>query len=471
MWDRIFAHDPRLDCIDFICVAMLLRIRWQRKYYRAGFGGTALTLFVVKVIEADSNTALSILLRYPELPTRHSAPTLVDDALYLREHLDLDGGCYLIGKYSQKPPPLIDRIAATQISLRQPTGSGAGHASLPDRSSQHLRGGLEGILQDAAQGVYTRGEKWGVGRAVRDVVGEVRKNVQGLQLRTPTRPGLHTSTISTVHGPLQDSAMSAADLLQKIETLQLRNESLAKMLESAVDELWRHQKNSVTDDVLEGEMVKASTMAIAKVQLVQVYLEDLTLPLPSEEDFAEPGKNAGSDTFTKPAIVSPTTNSNPADENDRAYVTTTERTIGLDYKRVVQIQKRDAPHKLSHSARGPRPEPNPSAGSGPSLVRAPTQRPPLAQSSFSWMLSHDPSATGIPTGHSITPRSAFLSESSFSMLNETSRARGDVGYLFGDSDDGGRARRGSAVKGKEKASIEADDEAFRLGTWKGRRKQ
>ncbi len=471
MWDRIFAHDPRLDCIDFICVAMLLRIRWQRKYHRSGFVGTVLTLFVVKVVEADSNTALSILLRYPELPTRHSAPSLVDDALYLREHLDLDGGYHLIGKYSQKPPPLIDRIAATQIPLRQSTGAGAGHASSPVRFSQHSRGELEGILQDAAQSVYTRGEKWGVGRAVRDVVGEVRKNVQGLQSRTPTKSDLHTSTVSTAHDPLQDSSTSAADLLQKIETLQLRNKSLAKMLESAVDELWRHQKNSVTDDVLEGEMVKASTMAIAKVQLVQVYLEDLTLPLPSEEDFAEPGKNAGSDTFTKPVIISTRTNSTLADENDQAYVTTTGQTIGLDHKRVAQIQKRDAPHKPSHSARGPRPEANPSAGSVPSLVKAPTQRPPLAQSSFSWMLSQDPSAAGIPTGHSITPRGAFLSESSFSMLNETSRARGDVGFLFGDSDDGGRARRGSAVKGKDKGSTEAADDAFRLGTWKGRKKQ
>lgn len=31
LWDTIFAVDPSLDLIDLICVAMLVRIRWQCK--------------------------------------------------------------------------------------------------------------------------------------------------------------------------------------------------------------------------------------------------------------------------------------------------------------------------------------------------------------------------------------------------------------------------------------------------------
>lgn len=31
LWDILFAEDPGLDLVDMICVAMLLRIRWQRK--------------------------------------------------------------------------------------------------------------------------------------------------------------------------------------------------------------------------------------------------------------------------------------------------------------------------------------------------------------------------------------------------------------------------------------------------------
>lgn len=30
VWDCLFAEDPGLQLVDYICVAMLLRIRWQR---------------------------------------------------------------------------------------------------------------------------------------------------------------------------------------------------------------------------------------------------------------------------------------------------------------------------------------------------------------------------------------------------------------------------------------------------------
>ena len=32
IWDLLFAEDPALDLVDFICVSMLLRIRWQCTY-------------------------------------------------------------------------------------------------------------------------------------------------------------------------------------------------------------------------------------------------------------------------------------------------------------------------------------------------------------------------------------------------------------------------------------------------------
>lgn len=30
VWDSLFAEDPDLQLVDYICVAMLLRIRWPR---------------------------------------------------------------------------------------------------------------------------------------------------------------------------------------------------------------------------------------------------------------------------------------------------------------------------------------------------------------------------------------------------------------------------------------------------------
>ena len=29
LWDALLAEDPALDLVDMVCVAMLLRIRWQ----------------------------------------------------------------------------------------------------------------------------------------------------------------------------------------------------------------------------------------------------------------------------------------------------------------------------------------------------------------------------------------------------------------------------------------------------------
>ena len=31
LWDVLFAEDPALELVDFICMAMLLRVRWQRE--------------------------------------------------------------------------------------------------------------------------------------------------------------------------------------------------------------------------------------------------------------------------------------------------------------------------------------------------------------------------------------------------------------------------------------------------------
>lgn len=37
LWDTLFAEDPGLELVDMVCVAMLLRIRWQRKYRQGQF--------------------------------------------------------------------------------------------------------------------------------------------------------------------------------------------------------------------------------------------------------------------------------------------------------------------------------------------------------------------------------------------------------------------------------------------------
>lgn len=31
VWDRLFAEGLRSELVDFVCIAMLLRIRWERE--------------------------------------------------------------------------------------------------------------------------------------------------------------------------------------------------------------------------------------------------------------------------------------------------------------------------------------------------------------------------------------------------------------------------------------------------------
>ena len=32
MWDVLFAEDPTLEIVDFICLVMIIRLHWDRKF-------------------------------------------------------------------------------------------------------------------------------------------------------------------------------------------------------------------------------------------------------------------------------------------------------------------------------------------------------------------------------------------------------------------------------------------------------
>ena len=266
LWDRLFAFDNSLSCVDLICVAMLLRIRWQ-------------------LLDASYDHALPLLLRYPELADNRSIPMLVEDALYLRDNLNPEAGARLITKHTNRTPPVVQssaRPSTPRVNSRQQTI----HQSTPRRTFSPFStpsrliqdsGGFDSILQEAARGMYDRGEKWGVNKAVRDAVGEVRKNVQTLQSRAAT-PGRDAA--DTVHTNYSTPGPSSQEeLLQRINELETRNKALGKMLGSAVSQLWKEHEDTPSKDA----KTNAATMAIAKVQLIQVYLEDSTLALTADE--------------------------------------------------------------------------------------------------------------------------------------------------------------------------------------------
>ena len=432
-------------------------------------------------MEADYSSALTLLLRYPMPPPPHGPSSFVIDAVNLRENLSTEGGERTILKYSGKLPTSRVKVSSTTSThiSRIPRKSDPAIVAGPDtlsRSHSPMRspakflqeqGGIEGILQEAARGVYSRGEKWGVGKALRGAVQSLQSGAS-----SPRRP------LGSARWSLDDGKVAANDtahLDARIKTLEERNKALARMLENAMSDLWAQQKEL---DKPEG-VASADTLslAIAKIQFVQVYLEDSSIPLlpetstqtndeqsksPSRQPLGvayiapnEPqaSKAAGSSCKTKPSISDLAPNQTSTNSEEEAKV---PRKVSLT---TIPKDESSEENVISSPSTQSMPKP-PSAKPQTGLSPFYQPRPTLAQSSFSWMLGED------------KRKSSFISALPFPddrRRESVSVARGKAGFLFGDekneSSGGGGGRGGSGnVKGKEERE---DEDGFTLGTLKG----
>ena len=373
--------------------------------YGDDFYKVAISLTAFTVIDADTNTAFSILLRYQDSISQHSSQTFVEDALYLRKNLNLEGGRFIITKYSKRSPPPFARAQSRPStpqnnSFRSPQRTQSPLASpakiYPSPSS------LEAMLQDAARGLYAKSEGWGIGKAVFDAVSEVKRNVPTLQsTRSPPR-GRAESFF-----PADDSA---DELLRRIGYLEGRNKALAAMLGDAVAELWKCDSAQVDDAKVAGsEDVEKQRLsaAIAKVQFVQVFLEDPSIQLPAEdskvakrrsegspEPVKAPEQRAANNDAEATARLAATANQEPSDTAGRKGSVT------------------HIPINASHT---------------PSFRHS---RPSLAQSSFSWMLEGD-------------NRPGSFMSSTPPPSSEKRKGRGGKGFLFGEESAEGGVRKDS----------------------------
>ncbi|SLM35578.1 Rab-GTPase-TBC domain [Lasallia pustulata] len=455
LWDILFAEDPALELVDFICVAMLLRIRWQ-------------------LMDADYSTALTLLLRYPVPEYPHGPPSFVGDALYLRKNLQLDGGTHIVSKYSGKAPhaqsekQLKPKQAERMRFRKMRDGSPASRDS-PERHSSPFgsparllqrQGGIEAVIQEAAKGVYSRGERWGVNKAIRGAV-------QGLQSgnsspgRQPEAPRWSLDDGKTVASPAQITA--------RIQALEERNKGLAKMLGKAMEELSIQQKEFAKQKA--DAAAEALGLAIAKVQFVQVYLEDPTISLPNESSDVsatdEPQPSAAQALIIRAKSTKPLEPSASSPKAIRALISHSGQDAAMDSTEpgpnitVVPIPTPAPPPTSS-----PKPDTNPKAQPRtpvpdrlqskvpndrprPSPFHHP--RPSLAQSSFSWMLGED------------QRKSSFVSASPFP--SEKRRQNAGRGELFGEEKNNGKGPY--VTKGKKAAEGGDDDEGFTLGTLRG----
>lgn len=389
------------------------------------------------VLDADYSEALTLLLRYPVPESPNDPSTFVGDALYLRQTIMQSGGADIISKYSGRAPGVEgdgstpkSKSAKRLGNVRRPTSP----SFSPGRSAAKFlqeQGGIDHIIQEAAKGVYSRGEKWGVNKALRGAI-------EGLQSGTNSpRKRPDDSRWSLDEGR---SVPSISELTASLTALEQRNKSLAKLLGTAMEELWDQQRQYNQEK--EDGIANALSVAVAKVQFVQVYLENGSMPFSMDNSPAE-------------------TNDSKAHQNAILNNTVTGGPQATESQSVHQASEPESKETDAQTADVTHPDVRGDevVATGPQITVSKTHtqaspfhnpRPRLAQSSFSWMLGED------------QRKSSFVSPSPFPSDRRAARER--AGFLFGESKDeaGQKNQRG-------KVDEESEDEVITLGTMKGRR--
>jgi TBC1 domain family protein 5 len=376
-------------------------------------------------------------MRYSSPEEPYGPRTLVGDAIFLKANLNIEGGSQLIAKYSGRLPPQFK-----QIEHRPSTPDSVAGSATPNsfRARSPLSGSpapraFDSLLQDAARGVLSRGEKWGFN--LRDTVGQVQKNIQGIQsgLASPRLTPVHRASRSEVSNNI------AANVLRKMTALEDRNKALAKMLESAVADLWKLEKRASENKEPEDESVQMLSTAVARVQFVQVFLQDSTLPLP-------PGEGAeatSAETKAKDEPVLAIEESKEPTPKPPAGEPAAIEAVPSTSSPKQPILSRSPPKpaiQLEHSPIPPATRATMERASLPGLpttslssehasgtpstsLSIPEQnqiRPKLEQSSFSWML-----------GQAHEHRKSFINPLPFSPAEK--RHHEQKGFLFGEEDD------------------------------------
>jgi TBC1 domain family protein 5 len=338
------------------------------------------------VLEADYSTALTLLLRYP---APDSPVSLVDDAMYLRDNLSPEGGKYIIIKYSKRAPSTRQPRPPAAKKLRNPR-----RTLSPSMKPLFQPGQIESIVQDVAKNVLDRSEKWGVNRAVREAVVEVRKNVQGYQGKQ-----LPPSTREEV---LEKQNL---DLTKRLQALEERRRQLARILDTSLGVL--------ANDAM-GPAEKEDAMK--RLAHVKDCLLDEQRPL--DRDLLQPASAASSPTSRKASLAA---------------------------------ARKPKPPPPDASPPGPFVKTSFKNNSDPDFISL-AQRPraTLAQSSFAWMLGDDPvvkhrsafvaSGTKSSGGTAASAAAALSKKSSERTLKKTPTTtvgKSDLGTLVDSAEDEG----------------------------------
>ncbi|KAI2639719.1 RabGAP/TBC [Hypomontagnella submonticulosa] len=402
LWDTLFSVDPTFRLIDLVCTSMLIRVRWD-------------------LLNADYTVALQLLLKYPPPQPPHGPHTFVDDAVYLRDHLDSTGGSTIIAKYTGKSPSPFGTDSGTSSPRRSTSNlrqklAGA-RSPLSSSRFKPPQGGMEALFQGAAKGVLERGEKLGINQAAsRDIF---------------TEPGPSTA-------------------VRAIAMMDQRNRRLATLLDGPISAL----KDIASSDLEDKQKVQ-DTLAVtaAKLQFIKVYLEDSTVALPDEEE-PDPsilsGTPTGGDEKVEPELLS--------DAVAAMALDTPTMMASTPNPESVKPPPADPPKPDPDSDKMDTDDPL-GSGASTTVVDKKLERPhapvptrsTIAHSSFSWMLEPDTSSSSSPSQQPPMFPSKLPSNNSHRKRPSANANRERTAFLFGEvsADESGQAVMPEGIFGLE----------------------
>ncbi|KAK9470194.1 rab-GTPase-TBC domain-containing protein, partial [Dipodascopsis tothii] len=165
LWDCIFAADASsLDIVDFVCVAMLLRIRPQ-------------------LLAADYTGVLTLLLRYP-IDDATALNTFVEDAVYLQVHQTPAGGRRITSQYFLPTDVDEDALHQPYHVVNGVLVSARSNADQRARLVERTVNGARSALESSARSALDSNERWnGVNKYMRERVQDAREKYADVRVR------------------------------------------------------------------------------------------------------------------------------------------------------------------------------------------------------------------------------------------------------------------------------------------------
>lgn len=333
-------------------------------------------------------------MHYEPPPPPNGPATLVQDAIFLDRNRTFEGGASLVSRYSglkvnipeqqqprvRRPPALrVDQRLRGNLSPASRSGGSPGRSPARFLSSQK---GLETLFQEVSGNLQRRTEGWNVSKAVRAAAGGVRRNVNHFQSGTAS-PRNSLGAVKALPSQLSTRQDTPTDLRRRLAALEKRNKSLARMLADALEEL-RAQKqfpDSRPDAMGENHF----NIALAKLQFVQVYLDDPDIPIPGHDELLLGEMLEGQ------PVLAETNSSEPAMvPEDLLPLATPGVVAGRSSPTPVAVlsgEESKAKAEEAEADKGNHPKEVSDHGRyKPSTPPSSQRRPALAQSHLSWML-------------------------------------------------------------------------------------